>query len=150
MPTIGVLFGLPLAAIVIAVILVLAAVFNRHWREVFGLESKWPARLFATALVFLALCVAAVSMWPWKRDYHQWTPISGQVETATKRLLGSNSGGAMSEVFAIKFRGNSTMYRCDDTRCATAQPGKWLRLLCKKEWEYAAVDGWACRYGQHD
>jgi hypothetical protein len=40
-------------------------------------------------------------------------------------------------------------YGCTDTRCALVEPGDYLKLACKKAWEYGSTDGWDCRFREH-
>lgn len=147
MLTAGVYIGIP---VMLLILIVLAVVLRKviHWDATgYGEEAerKWTIRGVVTVMVAVAI-IFTCFWWPFDMTYHRWTEKSGTVETSERRMLGN--GKSMSEMFVVKFKDDETLYRCDDTRCALAKPGKEIRLLCKPEWEYAAVDGWVCRYGQ--
>lgn len=148
MLTLGTYVGIPVTVLVL-VALALGLRWLLRW-------EPGPAEDDVMRYVAIGAAVTAIvatggiftgSWWPFDMDYHRWHERSGSVDVAERRLLGGGDSG-MSEVFVIRFVGDSTLYRCDDTRCALAKPGKEVRLLCKPVWEYAAVDGWECRYGQ--
>lgn len=147
MYTAGVYIGIPVTlAILIGLAFVLRYIIS--WDAPYAdeeTERKWAIRIVSAVMVSVVLSFAA-AWWPFDMTYHRWTEKSGTVETSERRLLGE--GKTMSEMFVVKFKDDPTLYRCDDTRCAALKPGKELRLLCKPVWDYAAVDGWECRYGQ--
>jgi hypothetical protein len=148
MYTLGVYIGTPITALVLTGLAMLWRATGR-WRP----DDCFDAGSRTIALWVLPLCMVVTAgiwlgaMWPLVPSYHRWHEKTGTVEYQESRLLGHSDSG-MSEVFLIKFEGNTVLYRCDDTRCALAEKGKHIRLLCKPQFEYAGTDGWVCRYGQ--
>lgn len=140
----GVYIGIPVTVLLLLLCLAAAVLFWLSRRQFGDDWHLWTGGALATALI-VAGCFG-VAWWPWDMDYHRWHEKRGTIELAEQRLLGSGDG--LNQVFVVKFAGDETLYRCDDTRCALAKPGKEIRLLCKPVNEYAAVDGWRCKYGQ--
>lgn len=98
------------------------------------------------------LCLVGVlvfgigGLWPmFDMQYHSYRSVSGAVDQIQARMLGDGSGGT-TQMFAVRFRGDATMYRCDDSRCSLLKAGDRLWLRCIREWQYAAEDGWKCNY----
>lgn len=146
MLTLGTYIGIPVTVLILTTLALLLVKAIRWGADYYDEELRRIAVVGIVASIVATVGVFIGAWWPFDMDYHRWHEKAGPVETAERRLLGGESG--MSEVFVIKFADDPTLYRCDDTRCALAKPGKEIRLLCKPVWEYAAVDGWACRYGQ--
>lgn len=93
------------------------------------------------AIVALGLVIAPLfGYWPYSGDYHRLQPVQGVVAAVDTRFL------AASQYVIVTYRDGATV-RCDDSRCATVRVGDTLRLLCTKEYQYGAVNGWACRWG---
>lgn len=150
--TLGVLIGIPVTLIILGVCGFLMWTSKRIINEERGhtrfnvnpdrlstARAVWwgsLATIVATVLLFVGL------MWPLDPTYHRWNAVEGTVQQNERRLM------AQTDYFVITFVGNPQPYRCDDSRCALANVGQELRLLCKPEFDYAAVDGWGCRYGQ--
>lgn len=59
-----------------------------------------------------------------------------------KRMVKDGSG--MSERYAVTI--NGTVYGVDDTRASTLREGSHVQLSCIKEWQWAASDGYGCRW----
>lgn len=137
--SIGTLVGLPIAAIIVIALLVLAGV------ALYGREKGIGGKFLALALGIALF--TGWAMYPWQARYHRWEPKTGTVESVNKRLI-SDGDKSMSERFVVRWRGADGEYGCDDTRCALVRPGDRLTLLCKREWQYAGVDGWACNFGR--
>ena len=53
----------------------------------------------------------------------------------------------MEEKFVVRYEdGGGQQFGCTDTRCASVKPGDTLTLACKRAWEWAATDGYDCRF----
>lgn len=131
--------GIPaivLGILVCVALIVLCARFNKNDPGVFWLLASMPI------VAILALIVAPLfGYWPYQGDYHRLQPVTGTVAAVDTRFL------AASQYVVVTYQGG-LIVRCDDSRCATVRPGESLRLLCTKEFEYGAVNGWGCRWGQ--
>lgn len=136
--SLGVLIGLPLAAIVLIGLFGLGVLFAS------GKEWGVAAGFFLAFAVFLAFLLSPLGYYPYKAEYHQWQPHGGTVASIDKRLMGGSDN--LEEKFVVRFEGSPQQYGCSDTRCASVHPGDRLSLTCKKDWEYAAVDGYNCRF----
>jgi|SRR6478736_2436812 len=141
LPTI--LFGVP--GVILAT-LVLAAIMS--WCVVHEFDDETDAEFvggggFISAGVIMVILViaSAIGYWPYDGDYHRLQPVTGTVAAVDSRFL------AASQYVVITYKEGATV-RCDDSRCATVRVGDNLRLLCTKEYEYGAVNGWGCRWGQ--
>lgn len=112
--------------------------------------TRMNAGLAIFAAIFVAvptLVITPIATWPtFGMQYHTWRPVSGTVASVHARLRAD--GKATTQSYAIRFTGDPTIYRCDDTRCALTKPGTRLRLQCKRDWQYASTPGWDCRYDQ--
>lgn len=135
--TLGVLIGLPITAVVV-IGLILAAIY--FFRDSYGFEI---GLLFA-GFAAIVLGSVALGMYPYKAEYHQWRPVEGTVQQVDKRMV--KDGDGMSERYAVTI--NDTVYGVDDTRASTLREGSHVRLSCIKEWQWAASDGYGCRWGE--
>ncbi len=99
--------------------------------------------------ILLAVIVVAATIglsWPtFDMEYHRYKPVGGTIDQIQPRMLADGDGGT-SQMFAVRFRGVGTMFRCDDSRCSLLKPGDQLWLRCIREWQYAAEHGWKCNY----
>ena len=146
--TLGVLVGLPIAGFLILACLVAAAIAARlvardHKQSRYG--NHWTDYLIVTPWLIGALVVAGITALcfiPYDTEYHQWRPVEGTVQQIDKRMVKDGSG--MSERYAVTI--NGTVYGVDDTRASTLQEGSHVRLSCIKEWQWAASDGYGCRW----
>jgi hypothetical protein len=139
--SLGVWVGLPFVAIVIIVFLLGAVFFARLD------EGGMAVGTVAVLLVFLG--VSGLLWYPFApvRDFHAWNVVQGTVDRIDKRLISSGDKG-MAERYVITFKESDEPFACDDTRCSLSTPGKRINLLCKKEFEFFSVPGWACRHNQ--
>lgn len=87
--------------------------------------------------------IVALTTYPYDAQYHQWQVTEGTVTKVDSRLKGSDGG--MEERYVVWLDGIGER-SCDDTRCAGIEVGDELTLTCKREWQYAGVDGYACNY----
>lgn len=143
--TLGVLIGLPIAALITLVCLALIAwgVSIRIRKD----SSDWSFNSwFAITLGALALGAVLAgtgfSLWPWDARFHQWRPVTGVVEQTNTRLIAD--GKAVSQRIVLRIAGKP--YGCDDTRCTLLQPGDRVALTCKPEYQYAGAAGEGCEF----
>lgn len=115
-------------------------------------ESKLDDAHLARGASFLAVPVALVigaltwwGMYPWKAEYHHWTPISGTVETVDSRLV-STGENAMEDKYVVKLNGSDQQYGVLDTRAAGLKPGDHLSITCVRIWQYSGTDGFDCNF----
>jgi hypothetical protein len=147
----GVVFGLPVAGILIAGALSVAVL---GWRRMRGRASyeyqrdEGHAMMVGGGIVgIVALALALVAMFPYDRAYHEWQPVAGTVATVDVRILDADGGTAYDIRFAGATDGGvGSDYVCQDTRCATIAPGDLVTLACKLWYERTAADWWECRY----
>lgn len=134
--------GLP--AIGLALLVCVFLTFVAFWSESGGGKDAAAGCMLACVPLLAVLALVVIPLfgyWPYKGDYHRLQPISGVVASVDSRFL------AASQYVVVTYREGETV-RCDDSRCATVKVGDQLRLLCTKEFEYGAVNGWGCRWGQ--
>lgn len=103
---------------------------------------------YVLAGVILLLWVAgsAFGMYPYSAEYHSYKPVSGVVEKIDSRIVAKSNG--QETKFVVKFASNSQLYGCNDTRCANTKVGDKLSLTCIRDWQFAGVDGYTCKYNQ--
>lgn len=109
-----------------------------------GQGLMWGSLL--VGLVMIALAASPLMFYPYKKEYHYWEPISGTVSDVEKRLVGSGSG--MEEKYIVAYEGSNQEYRIDDTRASFIERGDEVTVLCKRVWQFAATDGFVCRWGE--
>lgn len=137
--TIGTLIGVPILLLILIVGIGIGIVLLREddgvgWGFILG-----------TPVVVLALAI--FSLWPFSKEYHYWTPVTGTVEQVDKRLVSDGEG--MSEKIVVRFKDNPQQYGIEDTRAALLKPGSEASLLCKKAHQWGpSVDGYDCRWGE--
>jgi hypothetical protein len=141
--TLGFLIGTPIWAL-----LLLALIALIGW----GVWSRGDDdSTFAVVGGLVALAVAVgiiispLGYYPYKAEYHQWRPVVGQVESVNKRLISAGKSG-MEERYVLTIDGKP--YGVDDTRAATVKAGDTVSIKCKRDWQYASVPGYVCRWNQ--
>lgn len=143
--SLGTLIWLPVLVVIVAALVVAAVWLHRHsWDEL----DRAPARLVkwscvATAVIIMGVTASPAGMWPYDKEYHAWWTVHGTVTSVDKRLI-SDSDNGISERYVLGVAGQP--FGVDDTRAATARVGDTVTLSCKREWQYAASSGWACRW----
>jgi hypothetical protein len=135
--SLGVLIGLPVL-IVVTLLLVGFAAFAFSESEV-GIAV---GTLFA-AVVILGIAASPLGYYPYDSEYHQWRTVHGTVQTVSSRMIAADK--AMSQRFVVQIDGQP--FGIDDTRASLIKAGDTVTLRCKREWQYAADSGWACRWG---
>lgn len=151
----GFLIGTPIG-IILAIAFAVAAVAAWRWgaREIktpdyldSGFDKFMFYRLPALALAVGALASAGITAGnniPFKAEYLQWRPVTGVVEQADSRF--NSRGEGVSEVYVLTIDGQP--YRVDDNRAITVDEGDTVSLMCTREWQWAASDGYSCRWGE--
>lgn len=144
--SLGVLIGLPFAALAILVGIGMIVLGFALYREGGAYGEDWMLMLGGAATVVSILVGTLYFMWPLDTEYHQWQPRAGTVEAVDKRIL--SSGDGIEEKFVVRLD-DGQEYGCQDTRCALVKAGDDLSLSCKRAWQYTGRDGWDCRYADH-
>lgn len=138
--SLGTLIGLPAAAITFVALIAFA---------VWGFRSYYGDAFIGWGAVAVAVIVpigTAAAMWPYDSEYHQWRAVTGAVERVDSRQIADGDGMSERYVFVI----DGQPFSVDDTRAATVDKGDTVSLRCKREWQYAAASGWACRWSGHE
>lgn len=104
-----------------------------------GLFISGPASITLILLVGLML----YGYYPYEKPYHSYAKTAGTVDEIDSRLFASND---LSEKYVVRFEGSDQQYSCVDTRCANVRKGDELGLSCIRVFEYAAEDGYDCRF----
>lgn len=138
-PSLGLMVGLPIGILVTVLCLIFGVGIAWSLRK-----EEWYWSLWAFGLAIFVGLATAGAMYPFKKEYHYWQTVSGQVTSINKRLL-SNSGGGMDERFVLHMA-DGRIRSCDDTRCAGLKVGDTVELRCKKKWQYQGTDGWDCNW----
>ncbi len=129
------------AALAARVLTRIAAVGPRDDRQM----ATYGRRLVGFVVVAVVIGFA-VGLWPYQWEYHSFKPVAGTVAEVHSRLFAEDQGTTQS--YAIRLTSGKT-YRCDDTRCSAVKAGDTIALRCIREWEYAAEDGFRCRFVRH-
>jgi hypothetical protein len=151
--TLGFLIGTPIWALLLLALIALIV-----WGVRSGRRDGWKDRgnmwaaathavVWGAAVLVLAVAIIAspLGYYPYKAEYHQWRPVVGQVESVNKRLISSGKSG-MEERYVLTIDGKP--YGVDDTRAATVKAGDTVSIKCKRDWQYASVPGYVCRWNQ--
>lgn len=154
--SLGVLVGLPAAAVGVLVLAGLAVYLWRLWhrepegRDRYGVSSDRGlfrgGFLVVVALVVVVVVGTGVAEWPWSAEYHRWHTTTGTVTSVSSRLLASDTkDGGTTQRFVVELAGVGER-SCDDTRCSLVKAGDVLTLSCKRAWQYAGQHGYDCAY----
>lgn len=126
----------------LTIIYIIWASFHK-FSEFDGSKTLWV--LGGIAAFLAQILISIVFNFPFDMNYHSFHPISGTVAEANSRLLPADDK-SMQQKYAIRFEGNDQIYGCTDTRCSLAKKGDKLTLACERQWQYASVPGYDCRY----
>lgn len=147
--SLGVLVGLPILVLLVVGLGALGAYLFRKCRTEDEVDGPFllgaAAVCWLAALITLVLMLAPTGYYPYKAEYHQWRPVSGQVAEVSKRLVSDGDHG-MQEKIVVLYKGNPQEYGCDDTRCALVKTSDVLDLSCIRHWQYASTSGYDCRF----
>lgn len=98
----------------------------------------------SAGLILVTLVGTWWGMYPWKAEYHNWTPVSGTVATIDSRLVGRDQ--STDQKFVVTFTGSAQQYGVTDTRAASVRVGDSLDLTCVRQWQQAGTDGYDCNF----
>jgi hypothetical protein len=97
-----------------------------------------------------ALCVLGFVIFAWPPlpgQYNQYRPVSGRVASTSSRFVASGvENGGTNQRILVTFAGGMQV-ACDDTRCSDLKPGDPLTLLCERDFQWNALEGWNCNWG---
>jgi len=140
-PGLGILIGLPVAAI-LALICVVLGIWAARVEE-YGLAVGG-----AVAFV-IVVAAAAVFFWPYQKEYHWWQPVEGYVERIDSRILPAGDR-QVEQKFVVKLVGIPHPYGIQDTRAALLKKGDHVSLSCIRKWQFGSGDhGYDCRWGAY-
>lgn len=110
-------------------------------------ERRAALGLWLLGVVALAATTVGTwwGMYPWKTEYHHWTPVAGVVDTVDSRLV-STGDKTMEDKFVVKFRGGDAQYGVLDTRAAGLKPGDKLTITCVRQYQWAGTHGYDCNF----
>ena len=123
-------------AVIVAMVSIAAIVVDIKW------DFDGAGIVGGSLGLLITLVVVGISTWPWEAQYHQWRPVSGQVEEISSRMIAD--GKAMSQRFVVVIDGQP--YGIDDTRASLLKVGDEVSLMCIREWQWASTPGDACRW----
>jgi len=145
-PTLGILIGIPAAALLFLAGLVL---FFYAWTRQgegdsydadFSTIMKWGA--FAWCIIVLV--VSAFAFWPYEWQYHSYAEKGGEVSDVSKRLVSAGEN-SMQEKIVMTIDGEQ--YGVLDTRAALVKPGDHVSIACKRVYEWGSSNhGWDCKW----
>lgn len=149
--SLGTLIWLPIAFMLVVALVWAGVLFKRAAPRATDSENRVASLtmayccLAAAVGIIIGTAAPVTGMWPYKAEYHQWQHHGGTVTSIDKRLVSAGSD-SMEEKFVVTFEGDAQQYGCQDTRCASVEEGDTLHLSCKRVWEWAATDGFDCRF----
>lgn len=147
-PSMGMLIGLPIAALLLLACLVAAlyGVGLQRSTDTYAASDGRLLTLAAGGAATVVILIAAASFYPFKHDYHFWVDKGGTVTEVSKRLVPAGDSG-MQEKFVFTIDGRP--YAVLDTRAALVKPGDKVRIRCKRVHEWGtpqAANGWDCKW----
>jgi hypothetical protein len=139
------LIGLPIGILLLAVGLVsLVLVIRTYRRSRDNFDLFFLGGISLLLAVLPGLLLSITSVWTLDGRYLQWRDVSGTVEQEVEsRLIPAGEG--MAERYIVTLDG--VPFGVDDSRAALLEPGDKVELACHLEWQYAANDGYVCRWG---
>lgn len=144
MPSIGILVGLPIVVIILAACTIVAwgTKLNTGPMDPYHTSDARIIWWCCWGVAVITLIITAFAFWPYQWDYHHWSNVNGKVQNISSRLIAADHGTNQRFVFVI----NNQPYAVDDTRAALVHTGDTVHLSCKREYQWAAQSGWACRW----
>lgn len=124
----------------VAALVLIVSVGLLFFRTEFGGNYIAGGAGILLALFTGGVCIAA----PWPindSSYHRFYEVQGTVTDIDHPPFLNR--------YAIRLAESGQLFGCDDTRCSTLNKGDSVTLNCKKEWEYQATPGWACRWKEN-
>lgn len=104
--------------------------------------------VFATTMVVTIITLAAWlwGSWPLSYNYHHWITKQGRVEQKVgSRFIAQDHG--TTQKFVVVLNGHA--YGVNDTRASLLRRGDFVRLRCKKAYEFGTPrhsQGWDCKW----
>jgi hypothetical protein len=106
--------------------------------------DKWFGITTGTGVLLATIIIAGIAYYPYKHDYHYYVAKQGRVERINSRLIAADN--SVSQRFVVVINGQP--YGIDDTRASLLKEGDFVKLHCKKEFDWGSSDqGWACKWG---
>lgn len=141
-----ILIGLPIFGVVVLVCVVgiVMGLISRRRDPGYSVGGVVAIMCGIVIVLLLALILSPAVYYPYKKEYHYWQPVQGQVQVISKRLVGTGSG--MEEKFVVVLKGSKQQYAIEDTRASLVKEGDSIKLSCIKRWQYASVHGYDCRW----
>lgn len=135
--SLGTLIGLPCFFIVTTIVLGVMVSGFRHAKS-----GGFYLVISATVVLAIMLPLCIIQWWPFDMSYHRYYRVDGEVTAVASRQI--SDGRSMSQRFVVVVDGRKL--GVDDTRAALLKVGDEVHLLCKREYVYASVSGWACEW----
>lgn len=135
--------------IILGTTLAAAGLFFYAWRQLRTRDHEdtpWALASWVLAVVIAAATVGLTwwGMYPWRAEYHQWTPKAGIVDTVDSRLVPESQ--TVQQKFVVAFVGDPQQYGVTDTRAAGMRAGDRLTITCVRRWQWSGSDGFDCNF----
>lgn len=143
-PSIGVLVGLPFAALLFFGFVALAIWASRTPADIWSSFPRKPVVWVLSIVAVFTLAVTAFSFYPFSGEYHSWQKISGTVTSTNSRFLAARGGA--DQKFVVTFNGSGQQFGCNDTRCSTVRKGDELTITCKRTFQWFGTPGYDCNF----
>jgi len=137
----------PILAVILAGCVVGGIAFMRNEKrgDGYGLNFARACTATAASLLVALLVLTWWGLYPYKAEYHEYTDVTGRVDTIDSRLLASGEGGT-NQKFVVVFEGSDTQYGVNDTRAASARTGDTLSIQCVRVYQWAGTHGYDCAF----
>jgi transcriptional regulator with XRE-family HTH domain len=124
---------------------VLVWLWRRPWKSDYDMLAESAiVRIILLVVLPIYFLVCALGYYPYQKQYHYWSPVSGVVTQSNSRIV--SQGGVQQKIVVALDTYPNDAFGCLDTRCALLEQGDTLHLLCKRVYEWAAKDGWDCKF----
>lgn len=145
--SLGTMIGLPVT-LLFALAAAVVAVFTWRWFRRTDNDIDRPiilgGAIVAAVVAVVLVGGAAIGMWPYDAEYHQWRTTHGTVQAVDSRLVKDGDHG-MNQRFVVTFT-DGRQRACDDTRCSSVKAGDLLTLKCKRAYQWGATPGYDCNW----
>lgn len=133
--TLGVLIGIPIAAVIVIICLVVAVMARS---------------IVAVGLAIAVVFIAGIAMWPWQASYHRYYDVSGTVTNVNHRLVTSGSGDnrQIEDKYVVALQGTTTAFGIKDTRASLLKAGDTVHIRCLRVYVFRSTNnGYDCKWG---
>jgi hypothetical protein len=140
-----------LVPVILGATLAAAVLFFHLWRKLrahnYHDDAPWALACWVIAAIAAAATVTLTwwGMYPWHAEYHQWTPVSGVVDTIDSRLV-SAGDKAMEDKYVVTFVGRTEQYGVLDTRAAGVKSGDRITITCVRRYQWSGSHGYDCNF----